>query len=32
MAKKKESKELVRAAPSRALSPFEEMERLFEDL
>lgn len=29
---KKESKELVKIEPARALSPFEEMERRFEDL
>ncbi|MDH4231783.1 MAG: Hsp20/alpha crystallin family protein [Nitrospirota bacterium] len=28
---KKESKEIVKAEPARALSPFEEMERRFED-
>ncbi|HEC97407.1 MAG TPA: Hsp20/alpha crystallin family protein [Nitrospirae bacterium] len=32
MAKKKESKELVRSEPSRTLAPFEEMERWFEDV
>ncbi len=31
MAKKKESKELIKTEPSRFLSPFEEMERRFED-
>lgn len=29
---KKESKEIVKTEPARALSPFEEMERRFEDL
>ena len=29
---KKESKEIAKAEPARALSPFEEMERRFEDL
>ncbi|HEB76058.1 MAG TPA: Hsp20/alpha crystallin family protein [Nitrospirae bacterium] len=32
MAKKKESKELVRSEPSRMLAPFEEMERWIEDV
>ncbi|VAX34232.1 hypothetical protein MNBD_NITROSPIRAE03-2036 [hydrothermal vent metagenome] len=32
MAKKQESKELVRSEPSRVLAPFEEMERWFEDV
>ncbi len=32
MAKKKESKELVKTEPSRFLSPIEEMERWFEDV
>ncbi|NOY39509.1 MAG: Hsp20/alpha crystallin family protein [Nitrospirae bacterium] len=31
MAKKQESKELVRSEPSRVLAPFEEMERWFEE-
>ncbi len=32
MAKKQESKELVRSEPSRVLAPFEEVERWFEDV
>ncbi len=32
MAKKQESKELVKSEPSRVLAPFEEMERWFEDV
>ena len=31
MAKEKESKELVKVEPSRAISPFEEMERWFDE-
>ncbi len=32
MAKKKESKELVKVEPSRAISPFEEMERWMDEM
>ncbi|GBE36382.1 spore protein SP21 [bacterium BMS3Bbin07] len=32
MAKKQESKELVRSEPSKVLAPFEEVERWFEDV
>ncbi|MEC4684398.1 MAG: Hsp20/alpha crystallin family protein [Nitrospirota bacterium] len=32
MAKKQESKELVKSEPSRVLAPFEEVERWFEDV